>query len=139
YVEEGVLARLYREAPVNAIWEGSGNVVCLDVLRALSHEGEAARALLAELGREVGDLPGSGDAMTFIQRALSTSDGAYARAGVEGRAARAAAAALRAGAREVAHIFARHRLAAPFARFYGAAELAPAEIGLLLGRALPAD
>ena len=43
YVEEGVLARLYREAPVNAIWEGSGNVVCLDVLRALSQEGEAAR------------------------------------------------------------------------------------------------
>ncbi len=36
YVEEGILARHYREAPVNAIWEGSGNVMCLDVLRALS-------------------------------------------------------------------------------------------------------
>ncbi len=35
YVEDGVLARLYREAPVNSIWEGSGNVMCLDVLRAL--------------------------------------------------------------------------------------------------------
>ena len=34
YVEEGALARLYREAPVNAIWEGSGNVMALDVLRA---------------------------------------------------------------------------------------------------------
>ena len=43
YVEEGVLARLYREAPVNAIWEGSGNVMGLDVLRALSRDGEAAR------------------------------------------------------------------------------------------------
>ena len=47
YVEERLLARLYREAPVNAIWEGSGNVMCLDVLRALSREGEAARAVLA--------------------------------------------------------------------------------------------
>src|SRR3954447_23261697 len=36
YVEEGILARHYRESPVNAIWEGSGNVMCLDVLRALS-------------------------------------------------------------------------------------------------------
>lgn len=38
YVEETILPRLYREAPVNSIWEGSGNVQCLDVLRALSKE-----------------------------------------------------------------------------------------------------
>jgi len=44
YVEEGILARHYRESPVNAIWEGSGNVMCLDVLRALSREAEAATA-----------------------------------------------------------------------------------------------
>ncbi len=44
YVEEGALARFYREAPVNAIWEGSGNVMGLDVLRALARDGEAARA-----------------------------------------------------------------------------------------------
>jgi len=44
YVEEGILARHYRESPVNAIWEGSGNVMCLDVLRALSREAEAASA-----------------------------------------------------------------------------------------------
>ena len=49
YVEESVLPRLYREAPVNAIWEGSGNVMCLDVLRALEREPEAA-GLLADLG-----------------------------------------------------------------------------------------
>ena len=42
YVEESVLPRLYREAPVNAIWEGSGNVMCLDVLRALRRDEEAA-------------------------------------------------------------------------------------------------
>src|SRR5262249_15854399 len=38
YVEEGPLARFYREAPVNAIWEGAGNVNALDVLRALARE-----------------------------------------------------------------------------------------------------
>ncbi|HVS64222.1 MAG TPA: acyl-CoA dehydrogenase family protein [Thermoanaerobaculia bacterium] len=54
YVEEANLARLYREAPVNAIWEGSGNVVCLDVLRALAREPETGEALLAELERAGG-------------------------------------------------------------------------------------
>ena len=50
YVEESVLPRLYREAPVNAIWEGSGNVMCLDVLRALRRDPEAAE-FFGELAR----------------------------------------------------------------------------------------
>ena len=45
YVEEQILPRLYREAPVNSIWEGSGNIVCLDVLRAMRREPDAADAL----------------------------------------------------------------------------------------------
>jgi putative acyl-CoA dehydrogenase len=49
YVEESILPRLYREAPVNSIWEGTGNVVCLDVLRALAREPDSLEALLAEL------------------------------------------------------------------------------------------
>jgi putative acyl-CoA dehydrogenase len=49
YIEDTPLARFYREAPVNSIWEGSGNVVCLDVVRALAREPEAAEALLGEL------------------------------------------------------------------------------------------
>jgi putative acyl-CoA dehydrogenase len=49
YAEESLLPRLYREMPVNSIWEGSGNVMCLDVLRALSRAAEAADALRAEL------------------------------------------------------------------------------------------
>jgi putative acyl-CoA dehydrogenase len=49
YVETGTMARLYREAPVNSIWEGSGNVMCLDVMRAMAREPEAASALLDEL------------------------------------------------------------------------------------------
>jgi len=50
YVEETILPRLYREAPVNSIWEGSGNVQCLDVLRALSKEPGVLDALFIELG-----------------------------------------------------------------------------------------
>ncbi|MES2017530.1 MAG: isovaleryl-CoA dehydrogenase [Pseudomonadota bacterium] len=49
YVEDGPLARLYREAPVNSIWEGSGNVMCLDLLRALNKTPAARDALAAEL------------------------------------------------------------------------------------------
>lgn len=49
YVDDGPIARLFREAPVNSIWEGSGNVMCIDVLRAVSREPDAAAALLAEL------------------------------------------------------------------------------------------
>ncbi len=46
YVEEQPLARMLREAPVNSIWEGSGNVMALDLLRALQREPQAAQALL---------------------------------------------------------------------------------------------
>ena len=49
YIEESIMPRLYREAPVNSIWEGSGNVMCLDVLRAMGREEAAVPAFLAEL------------------------------------------------------------------------------------------
>lgn len=54
FVEELPLARLYREAPLNGIWEGSGNVICLDVVRALRREPGCAEALFAELDRARG-------------------------------------------------------------------------------------
>jgi len=49
YVESAPMARLYREAPVNSIWEGSGNVMCLDVLRAMEREAQGCVLLLDEL------------------------------------------------------------------------------------------
>jgi putative acyl-CoA dehydrogenase len=49
YVEESVLPRLYREAPVNSIWEGAGNIQCLDVLRAARKQPESLEAFLAEV------------------------------------------------------------------------------------------
>jgi putative acyl-CoA dehydrogenase len=70
YVEESMLPRLYREAPVNAIWEGSGNVMCLDVLRALSRERAAAEAVLKGLVEETAGLPGAAEAAAFIAETL---------------------------------------------------------------------
>jgi putative acyl-CoA dehydrogenase len=49
YVEESGLPRLFRESPLNSIWEGSGNVNCLDVLRAIEREPDSLEALRAEL------------------------------------------------------------------------------------------
>jgi len=54
YVEENPLPRIYREMPVNSIWEGSGNVMALDVLRALSRDAGTADALRAELATAAG-------------------------------------------------------------------------------------
>ena len=54
YIEENPLPRLYREAPVNSIWEGSGNIVCLDVARAMRREPEALDALIATLDQARG-------------------------------------------------------------------------------------
>jgi putative acyl-CoA dehydrogenase len=51
YVEEGIMSRLYREAPLSSIWEGSGNVMALDVLRAMAREPETVEAFFSELYR----------------------------------------------------------------------------------------
>ena len=50
YIEESIMPRLYREAPVNSIWEGSGNIMCLDVLRAMERTPNATDVLRRELG-----------------------------------------------------------------------------------------
>ena len=54
YVEESIMPRLYREAPLYSIWEGSGNVMCLDVLRALTRDPATTEALLLELQSTAG-------------------------------------------------------------------------------------
>lgn len=55
FIEELPLARLYREAPLNGIWEGSGNVICLDVMRSLRRAPETADALFNELDSARGE------------------------------------------------------------------------------------
>src|ERR1700687_5415137 len=138
YVEEGILARHYRESPVNAIWEGSGNVMCLDVLRALSREADAAQAVLQHLAEEAKGLPGAVDALAFIGRAFRRADSErVARLAVEKLALLAAAAALNKTSPRHAELFARTRLAANHASMYGAVDLANDDIRGLLDRALP--
>jgi putative acyl-CoA dehydrogenase len=57
YVEESGMPRLYRQAPLNSIWEGSGNVIALDVLRVLAREPAAVAAVQAELALAAGADP----------------------------------------------------------------------------------
>jgi len=66
YVETGPMARFYREAPVNSIWEGSGNVMCLDVLRAFEREPDAARAMFDSWQAVAGEHRVLGDALKTL-------------------------------------------------------------------------
>jgi putative acyl-CoA dehydrogenase len=139
YVEDGVVARLYREAPVNAIWEGSGNVMCLDVLRAIDRDGESLRDVVKQLLATAGDLPGAQVAVDVVARALAANNAeAQARAAVERLALLAAAAALAQSAPAVAQIFARTRLSGRRGSTFGTSDISDSEVAMLLERALPA-
>jgi len=138
YVEEGILARHFRESPVNAIWEGSGNVMCLDVLRALSREVDTAGAVLQRLAGETSGLPGAGDVVTFVGMAFRRPDSErVARLAVEKLALLAAAAALNQVSPHHAELFARTRLAQNHVSMYGAVDLPSSDIRTLLDRTLP--
>ena len=80
YVEESILPRLYREAPLNSIWEGSGNVNALDVLRAMSREPESVDAYFAELEQAAGADRRVDAAIAEIRDELSDPAEAEARA-----------------------------------------------------------
>jgi putative acyl-CoA dehydrogenase len=138
YVEEGVLARHYRESPVNAIWEGSGNVMCLDVLRALSRETDAATGVLRGLVEETKGLPGAAEAAAFIGNTFRRADSErVARLAVEKLAMLAAAAALNGVSPRSAELFAATRLAENHASMYGTVDLGSDDVRTLLERALP--
>jgi putative acyl-CoA dehydrogenase len=135
YVEESVLPRLYREAPVNAIWEGSGNVMCLDVLRALRRDPEAAD-LLADLARNAAPLLEAGAELFPPMNEIESE--AKARIAVGKLATLAAATALEASAPpSVTEAFVHTRLARQHAALYGADDIAAATAETLLQRALP--
>jgi putative acyl-CoA dehydrogenase len=71
YVEESIMPRLYREAPLYSIWEGSGNVMCLDVLRALTKDPATLEALLAEFQSTAGADKRLDNYVTAIQERFS--------------------------------------------------------------------
>ena len=86
YVEESGLPRLYREAPLNSIWEGSGNVNALDVLRALAREPAAVEAFRAEIGLTRGADRRLDAAADRLAKELVTADESSARRVVESMA-----------------------------------------------------
>ncbi|MFH1556950.1 MAG: acyl-CoA dehydrogenase family protein [Pseudomonadota bacterium] len=135
YVEESPLPRLYREAPVNAIWEGSGNVMALDLLRAAARDATATRAVISALAQEAREVPGALEAARDIADSLTGEHlESRARSIAERLAALAAAAALAAHAPgALAHAFGTTRLMHPRALF-GANPIA--EPARLLDRAL---
>jgi putative acyl-CoA dehydrogenase len=81
YVEESGMPRIYRDAPLNSIWEGSGNVTALDVLRALGRSPESGEALLAEAELAAGGDRRLDDAVAQLRKALGEAGGAGQLAG----------------------------------------------------------
>jgi putative acyl-CoA dehydrogenase len=113
YVDDSPMARLYREAPVNSIWEGSGNVMCLDVLRALEREADAAQALFLAWRHEAQEHPVLTAALDRLSALLNGAPGtreAYARRIAQQIVLIAQAMLLRAGPPEVADAFIATRL-----------------------------
>jgi putative acyl-CoA dehydrogenase len=80
YVEEGPMPRLFRQSPLNSIWEGSGNVMCLDTLRALAKHPKSAEALAAELAPALGKNAAFDRHVARLQDELRDSDGIETRA-----------------------------------------------------------
>src|ERR1700730_6772652 len=75
YVEESIMPRLYREAPLNSIWEGSGNVNALDVLRAMAREPESITAFIAEVEEARGTDPRLDRSIVELKGALANGAG----------------------------------------------------------------
>ena len=120
YVEEAPLARYYREAPVNAIWEGSGNVMALDVLRVLNRAPGLFEEVLAGIDRDLG--AGGRGTIGVLKAAMqvAATDEGSARILTEQLALSAAAAELRRlGAGRIADAFVETRLAGQWRNTYG--------------------
>ncbi|MCD4525110.1 acyl-CoA dehydrogenase family protein [Nocardioides sp. cx-173] len=140
YVEESVLPLLYREAPLNSVWEGSGNVNALDVLRALAREPEALAAWITEVGQARG-------ADARLDRAVDDTlamlgESASLEVGARRLAARMAlclqgSLLVRFAPPEVADVFCASRLGSSYDGVYGA--LASGDLRAIVDRALPTD
>jgi putative acyl-CoA dehydrogenase len=80
FIEDGVMPRIYRQSPLNSIWEGSGNVVCLDILRAMERDPRSIEALAAELALSRGANPALDRAIDAVTAHLARPPGeAHAR------------------------------------------------------------
>jgi putative acyl-CoA dehydrogenase len=141
YVETGPMARLYREAPVNSIWEGSGNVMCLDVLRAIGRDPEGAMLLLQDLHEAAAGHAGLLALLQGLQRDLRAApeeqEALARRLAQRLTLAAQVALMLRHAPQDVAEAFAASRLDGEGGRVYGTMA-APALQRRILDRAWPA-
>lgn len=139
YVEEGGFPLLYREVPVNAIWEGSGNVMCLDVLRVLERSPETLSRVVEEIDTLGGRDPRVKAALDRIETILAEAmrDQSVGRALVEQLACTQAAALLLAHApHAVSDAFLATRLEGGWRNTYGAGR-AKMDARVILDRAAP--
>lgn len=137
YIEESVLPRLFRQSPLNSIWEGSGNVICLDVLRALAREPQTAEALFAELDTAKGAYAELDRAIAKAKASLDATTEPQARRLVENLALALQGALLaRHAPSAVADAFVATRLGDEPWRTYGAFE-ATIDERAIIARAMP--
>jgi putative acyl-CoA dehydrogenase len=138
YVEESGMPRLYREAPLQSIWEGSGNVAALDALRALTRQPESAEAFFAELDLAAGADRRLDEAIARLRKEAADPAESSARRLAEAMAvALQAALLIRDGHPAVADAFAATRLAGDRGHAYGT--LPPGvRVADILPRATPA-
>lgn len=138
YTEDLPMARYFRESPLNAIWEGSGNVMALDVLRAAGRHPDAATDTLSRLVRAAAQAFNVGPLAQSLERTLKSGDAERrARFLCEGLAKIAAVAALVEAGSPFAAVYADSRLGNTRFAQYGAADLGSAETSLI-DRALAA-
>jgi putative acyl-CoA dehydrogenase len=144
YVEESAMPRLYREAPLASIWEGSGNVAALDALRALTRQPESAEAFFAELDQAAGADRRLDQAVVRLRKELSDPSEARARHLAEAMAlALQGALLIRYGDPAVADAFAASRLPDDGGGFLGWGRAfgtlaAGADVAAIVRRATPA-
>ncbi|HML29945.1 MAG TPA: isovaleryl-CoA dehydrogenase [Hyphomicrobium sp.] len=137
YVEEFNLARIYREMPLNSIWEGSGNIMCLDVLRALSRSKSAMEMFEAELGEPAKEDRRLGAFVAKLQASAARIDEGQARVFARSLVlALQAALLIRHAPPEVSDAFCATRLSGETGSAFG---LLPAntDIGAIIERAAP--
>jgi putative acyl-CoA dehydrogenase len=137
YVEEWPIARFYRQAPLNGIWEGSGNVICLDVLRAFARHPGSADVLLAELYLSRGANAIFDRELSGVEQLLRGANETGARHLTERIALLLEASLmLRYAPHADADLFCAARLGDPAALTYGAIS-ANADVDAILARATP--
>lgn len=140
-MEDSIMPRLFRESPINTIWEGSGNVQCLDMLRAMQRNPGSLEAFMSELYRAEGKHPMLDASMTSLAQAFdSPEDVEYRSRAIVGQMALAfqGATLFTQGNEQVAAAFCESRLNTDNAGWVYGTLPASVDCAALISRATPA-